>query len=109
MRFAVLAVAVFSFGIGQCGAAETIVGKWAQVGGSCKRMPDLVIEPMAIVAEEMRCDFRDVSRSGDLVTWHGECSDGAETTKTTAKAKLTGRRLAVSLNGNEPIYYERCR
>lgn len=110
MRVASIA---FVFGLGlslPAYAAQTIVGEWKIPGHDCSPVAgSIVIEPMGIRADELSCDFKDVGRVGDVVTWHGACDNGGEAWKAKVVARLEGRRLAVSFNGDKVDVYERCR
>ncbi len=54
-------------------ARETIVGRWGETREVCAGANALDIEPMGLAAEEMSCDFTEVSRVEDVVTWKGTC------------------------------------
>ena len=95
-------------------AAETIVGRWVEnsaARGTCMPLESLVIRPMSIgVGEDFACDFTDVMRSGDIVTWHGACTNfgEADSTKATVVASLAHKLLTVTLNGRRLQVYRRC-
>lgn len=105
-----LALAIFtaSFGAGQ--AAQTIVGVWRQAGGSCQITRGAVsIGPMHMGGDEWRCDFHDVDRKGDVVTWKGKCGFPEPFERAVVKASLVGQSLYVRINGGEAARWERCR
>lgn len=55
-------------------ARETIVGYWQPVDGSCSPAGGgIYIGPKELVGDEFACQFRDVARRGDVVTWTGGC------------------------------------
>jgi hypothetical protein len=61
------------------------------------------------VGEDFGCQFRDVSRSGNVVTWHGTCANLGEdkATKATVVASLSDNLLTVKLNGRLLNVYRR--
>lgn len=103
-----LAIVTASSGVAQ--AAQTIVGLWRQVGGSCQVTRGAVsIGPMHMGGDEWRCDFNDVDRKGDVVTWKGRCGFPEPFERATVKASLVGSSLHVRINGGEAAHWERCR
>ena len=91
-------------------AAQTIVGTWAPDPTACTPAAGMIsIGPLSLTADEMVCTFRDVARSGDVVTWHGRCSDGTTRTPTTVVAALRDGNLTVSMNNYRNGPYRRCR
>ena len=90
---------------------RTIVGAWALDEGECTPASGMVvIGPLDLVGDEFRCDFKSVSRAGDVVTWHGACR-----LPTTAPepaivvARLSGEALHISINGDDNGDYRRCK
>ena len=59
-------------------AAETIVGRWGETREICASATVVVISPMRLTSDETVCNFTDVARSGDVVTWKGICGAGEE-------------------------------
>ncbi|MDX7951255.1 hypothetical protein P7D22_08700 [Lichenihabitans sp. Uapishka_5] len=91
-------------------AAQTIVGTWAPDPAACTPAEGMIsIEPMALTADEERCTFTDVARRGDVVTWHGSCSDGSARTPTTVMARLHYGGLTVLMNGTPSGTFRRCK
>ena len=91
-------------------AAETIVGTWAPDPRECTPMNAVHIGPLdMMMGEEFACSFRDVSRSGEVVTWHGSCG-GPEQLKdrSTVIAERRGKLLYIRLNGAQNGPYLRC-
>ena len=91
-------------------AAETIVGTWAPDPRECTPMNALHIGPLDLMmGDEIACSFRDVSRSGEVVTWHGACG-GPEQPKdrSTVVAERRGKLLYIRLNGAQNGPYLRC-
>ena len=90
-------------------AAQTIVGTWAP-GPECTPAGGLIsIGPLSLTSDEMVCTFRDVARAGDIVTWHGGCSEGTTRAPTTVVAALRNGRLTVTTNGRVNGPLRRCR
>ena len=54
-------------------AAETIVGRWGESHDVCAGAAAIDVKPMGLSSEEMTCEFTDVERVGDVVTWKGRC------------------------------------
>lgn len=83
-------------------AAETIVGRWGESRDVCLSGMALDVLPMGLSAEETRCDFTDVSRSGDVVTWKGRCFVHGEASRAeTVVATLNpDRSLSVHFRGS---------
>lgn len=67
------------------------------------------IRPLAIVGDEMRCDFDKVARSGDRVTWRGRCGFPEPARPMTVVAALRGETLLIRYDGMPPDIYRRCR
>jgi hypothetical protein len=74
---------------------ETIVGKWSTVAGKCVRPTSLIeIGPKSLAGDDFFCDFRTVRRSGDVVTFAGQCTFGDDPPRAeTVVARLAGQRL----------------
>lgn len=82
-------------------ARETIVGTWRHDDGVCT-MADggIQILPMGIRDHDMQCDFRSVTRKGDIVTWKGTCNAYGESPEpATVVATLRGKLLTLASNG----------
>jgi len=91
-------------------AAQTIVGKWHRVDASCRNaQATLSIKPMGVDASDWGCEFNDVRRVGDTVTWRGECSFPEEVASATVKASLVGQTLYFRIDDGETLKLERCR
>ena len=92
-------------------AAQTIVGTWAPDPRECTPVGGMVgIQPLGMmIGDDFICSFRDVSRSGEVVTWHGGCG-GPEQPKdrSTVIAELRGKLLYIRLNGARNGPYLRC-
>lgn len=104
-----IGIALFTPGIGQ--AAETIVGTWAPDPRECTPIGGMVsIQPLGLMmGDEFICSFRDVARSGEVVTWRGICG-GPEQPKdpSTVVAERRGKLLYIRLNGAQNGPYLRC-
>ena len=93
-----------------CHANQTIVGTWSLDPTACTPVGGLIsIGPLSLTADELQCEFRDVARTNDRVTWHGSCSDGASRTPTTVVAALRNGSLTIAMNGVSSGPYRRCR
>ena len=76
------------------GAAETIVGRWGESRDVCGSGAAIDIAPMKLSSEETVCDFTDVGRVGDVVTWKGTCFvQGESPRKETVVATLAPDRV----------------
>lgn len=60
-------------------------------------------------ASDWGCEFNDVRRVGDTVTWRGECSFPEEVASATVKASLVGQTLYFRIDDGEALKLERCR
>ena len=88
---------------------RTIVGEWALEHADCTPLAgSIVIGPLSIVGDDMRCDFRSVSRSGDVVTWRGGCGFPEPEERATVVAAAQGDRLFLTINGGRNGPYRRC-
>lgn len=54
-------------------ARETIVGRWGETRDVCGSGAAIDITAMGLSSEETACEFKDVSRLDDVVTWKGTC------------------------------------
>ncbi len=92
---------------------QTIVGKWSTIAGKCVRPISLIqIGPKSLTGDDFFCDFRTVQRSGDVVTFSGECTFGNDPPRAeTVVARFAEQRLhyrfASSRGENGPFI--RCR
>jgi hypothetical protein len=59
-------------------ALETIVGRWGETEDVCRSANVIVLAPMRLQSDETVCNFIDVTRLGDVVTWRGSCKAGEE-------------------------------
>lgn len=73
MRIAVRAALLLAVSTAPAVAAETIVGRWGESREVCSGAMSIDIAAMGLRSEEFACDFTDVSRVGDVVTWKGRC------------------------------------
>lgn len=85
MRATIVRSSSFAFGIlASClvmlpaSARETIVGRWGETPEVCRSATVIVLAPMRLQSDETVCNFTDVSRLGDVVTWRGTCQAGEE-------------------------------
>lgn len=77
-------------------ARESIVGEWASRRAECGTPQAIKVEPQALAADEMMCEFPGVSRKGDVVTFRGTCDSGQGAEPETLTATLAGKRLSLS-------------
>lgn len=106
----ILGLVFFASTARESDAAQTIVGLRRQSGGSCKvSQGAMTIGPIYMVDDEWRCDFHDVDRKGDVVTWKGECGFPHPFEHATVQATLVGHSLHVRFDGGEAALRERCR
>ncbi len=92
-------------------AAETIVGTWAPDPRECTPVGGmLTVQPLGLMmGDEFMCSFRDVARSGEVVTWHGGCGMPEQPRdRSTVVAERRGRLLYVRINGAQNGPYLRC-
>ena len=74
----------------QTGRPRTIVGVWRLVGRQCTPFEGAIqIKPLAIKEHEAGCDFKSVSRTGDVVRWVGLCSSELDSDEGRASAMRT--------------------
>jgi hypothetical protein len=73
----------------------SLIGKWSTAAGKCQRpLSIIVIGPKSLAGEDFGCDFDSVSRRGDVVTFRGKCTYGADDpVSETVVARLQGQRL----------------
>ena len=89
---------------------RTIVGTWAPDPRQCTPVGGLIaIGPLNVQGDDFRCDFHDISRIGDVVTWHGWCGFPEHARRTTVVATLRADVLTVDIDGAESGPYRRCR
>lgn len=82
-------------------AAETIVGRWGETSDVCRSASVVVLGPMRLASDETVCNFDDVSRRGDVVTWKGNCAAGdVPPEPETVIATLAGGRLTLRFRGS---------
>lgn len=88
--------------VGSATARETIVGRWGESRDVCGSGAAIDIGPMKLSSEEMVCEFTDVSRVEDVVTWKGRCFvQGEAPRKETVVATLhADKRLTVVFRGS---------
>lgn len=79
-------------------AQESIVGTWATPGRCGVPLSTIVVEPMSISGEDFFCDFKSVSRNGDVVNWRGRCTFGDTPETTAVTARLADGRLSYRMN-----------
>lgn len=91
-------------------AGETIVGRWAPNRAACGSAMggEIAIDPKMIVADDWRCDFSTVQRSGDIVTWNGTCGFPEPAKRATVVATSSGAALSLRINGGAADRYVRC-
>lgn len=109
IRLAAFAAALLAPGLAH--AAQTIVGTWAPDPRECTPVGGMVsIQPLGLMmGDEFACTFHDVSRSGEVVTWHGGCGGPEQPTRrSTVIAERRGALLYVRLNGAQNGPYLRC-
>ncbi len=91
-------------------AGRTIVGEWAPDPANCLPFAGAMkISAMSMVADDMSCSFKSVTREGDQVTWRGGCSYGNKAVPSVVVATLRGETLAVRINGKPGETYRRCK
>ncbi len=89
---------------------RTIVGDWAPDPHQCwPSQGAIAIRSLSVVGDDFRCDFRDVSRLDDVVTWRGTCGFPDPARPATVVASLRGDTLSMRINGGENGPYRRCR
>lgn len=71
-------VTLFTLTLRPATAAESIVGRWGETQEVCHSATVIVLAPMRLQSDETVCNFADVVRSGDVVTWRGSCRAGEE-------------------------------
>jgi hypothetical protein len=109
-----LALAVSSTALSSALAAQTIVGTWVdstEPGSLCIAVAELRIAAMGLTSgEDFSCDFSDVARADDTVTWHGSCTNFGErkADRATVVARLRDKALTVSVNGRSQGVFHRC-
>jgi hypothetical protein len=74
---ATLGMVVLASSTAMAETPRSIVGWWGYPGGNCLPIDGAVsIEPLALWGDDVRCDFTNVKRNGNTVTWKGKCSYG---------------------------------
>ena len=69
---------------------RTIVGTWRLVGRQCTPFEGAIeIRPLAIKEHEADCNFKSVSRVGDVVRWVGVCNSELDSDEGRASAMRT--------------------
>jgi hypothetical protein len=83
-------------------ARETIVGRWGESRDVCNSGGAIEIKAMELSSEETVCEFSDVSRVEDVVTWKGKCFvNGAPPRRETVVATLhPDKRLSIAFQGS---------
>lgn len=91
-------------------AGRTIVGEWAPDPKNCLPFAGAMkISAMSLVADEMNCGFKSVARTGDQVTWRGNCDFGSQSLPAVVVATLQGENLSVRVNNQPADTYRRCK
>lgn len=94
-------------------AATSLLGRWGTDGEACAFSPTR-ISGLAIDSRELSCRFRDVSRTGDTVTWRGSCDRvfGSRVPDATVTAKWRRdwdhERVVIEINGTAAPEFVRC-
>jgi hypothetical protein len=89
---------------------ESIVGAWAPDPDNCTPVGGMIaVTPLGLTGDEFRCDFKSVSRSGDVVTWRGKCGFPSPFEPAVAVASLRGSKLNIRINDADNGTYRRCR
>lgn len=90
-------------------AGRSIVGEWAPNPRMCRPMDGaLKIVPLGMAGDEFSCDFKSVSRVGDVVTWRGSCGF-PRSRELQPSSQHCVERSSVRINGNGIGSYQRCR
>jgi hypothetical protein len=73
---------------------RSIVGTWATEGNCGRPISTIVIGPKSLTGEDFFCEFDTVSRKGNVVTWRGACTYGADAPeREEVVARTAGNRL----------------
>ncbi len=78
-------------------AAESIVGRWGETQEVCSSATVIVLAPMRLQSDETICNFTDVTRSGNVVTWRGTCRAGEEPIRRETVVATLNRNHTLSL------------
>lgn len=76
-------------------AAESIVGHWGETQEVCRSATVIVLAPMRLQSDETICNFTDVTRTGNVVTWRGTCRAG--------DVPLRRETVVATLNRNQTL------
>ena len=103
MRLAVpLALLLVPFLASPGAARETIVGRWGETRDVCGSGGAIDIKPMGLSSEETVCEFTDVGRVEDVVTWKGKCfvQDAPPRRETVVATLHADRSLTLHFKGS---------
>ena len=83
-------------------ARETIVGRWGESPDVCNSGAAIDIRPMGLASEETVCEFTDVGRVEDVVTWKGRClvHDAPSRQETVVATLNPDRKLTIVFRGS---------
>lgn len=83
-------------------ARETIVGRWGETRDVCGSGGAIDIKPMGLSSEETVCEFTDVGRVEDVVTWKGKCfvQDAPPRRETVVATLHADRSLTLHFKGS---------
>lgn len=110
LRAAVLAMAMPCISSTASANGRTIVGTWAPDPRECTPVAGMIaIGPLSMQGDDFRCDFEDVARLDDVVTWHGTCGFPENARRATVVARLRGETLTVVIDGGADGPYRRCK
>lgn len=92
---------------------RTIVGEWAPERGDCGTPQAIKVFAKSLAADEMMCEFTNVARKGDVVTFEGTCDSGTasgpEPETLTARLSPSGKlNLVFSKGGGRIAGLLRC-
>ena len=112
-RTLLLAIVALPFLATTGSARETIVGRWGESRDVCGSGAAIDIGPMGLSSEETACEFSDVSRTGDVVTWKGRCfvHDAPSRQETVVATHNPDRSLTIAFRGSGAVIdgLRRCR
>ena len=102
MRHAALLVVLLTLAAGPTEARETIVGRWGETADVCGSGAAIDIRPMGLSSEETVCEFTDVGRVDDVVTWKGKCfvHDAPSRRETVVATLHADRSLTIVFQGS---------
>lgn len=102
MRLAPLVLGLLAFTTVEASARETIVGRWGESRDVCGSGAAIEIKPMGLSSEETVCEFSDVSRVDDVVTWKGNCfvQDAPPRRETVVATLHPDKRLTIVFHGS---------